>query len=210
MVKIFNRLFSKLPKAFISCKDLLKDNLMCPKCNKLQPFMQRTYFNVLSDDKVIDIDQKALRDNYIKLQDKYHPDKLAGQEDSEEVSAWLNKAYHTLKDPFQRYSYFLNLKGINIEEGDTICDSDFFLRVMETREEIEENAEIGNTVRLEQIKLDTENQVKELKKDIKSILQSETRWDMFSVVDKVKSLMVKWKYLDGIIAAINEELLNLL
>ena len=79
------------------------------------------------------------------LQRRLHPDKftLAGEEDQQlatECSSRVNEAYMTLKIPFHRASYLLQLhSGIDINEEATMSgNQELLLEVMEAREAIED------------------------------------------------------------------------
>lgn len=113
-----------------------------------------SYFDILSDHASYKLDEKELRRKYIEYQQQFHPDSLIKQRKeltekelkfAEEFSQWLNKAYHTLKDPLQRAQYILEWLGSGIKEDDRLNgsaeDQEFLMEIMELREIIEDAKE---------------------------------------------------------------------
>jgi len=92
------------------------------------------------------IDAKALRNEFLQLQSKTHPDKFPQQQkrQAEGASALLNEAYRTLLDPLLRAQYLLSLRGIDVEDeaakmgGAGEQDVEFLQEVMEVNEAVEE------------------------------------------------------------------------
>lgn len=112
------------------------------------------------DQPTFDIDLKAMRRQFLMLQQKAHPDSfsqapkvgcgwnqhgcdlmrlLQRELDYAQLqSSVINKAYHTLKDPLSRAQYLLKEQGIQVNEGDSLSDPELLMEVMEFREELEE------------------------------------------------------------------------
>src|SRR2546423_11719572 len=79
------------------------------------------YFGVFGSARKLDIDVKALEQEFYKLSRKLHPDGFARapqaeQERALELSSRLNDAYRTLRDPIERTKYLLALEGVKLEE----------------------------------------------------------------------------------------------
>ncbi len=92
------------------------------------------------------IDNVCLDRAFLSLQKKLHPDKFASrgskhQEISGQVSAMVNMAYQTLKNPVKRVQYLLKLLGIGdiLEEGPSTIppQPDLLNEVFEVREKLE-------------------------------------------------------------------------
>ncbi|KAG8693463.1 hypothetical protein FRC09_010489 [Ceratobasidium sp. 395] len=73
-----------------------------------------------------------------------HPDAWSSKPEKEkaaaaEYSSLLNKAYETLRSPLKRVEYLLSLRGIELNETDSLNEDDIMLMndVMELREEVE-------------------------------------------------------------------------
>ncbi|GAN02645.1 co-chaperone Hsc20 [Mucor ambiguus] len=120
-------------------------------CKVIQPIpAQLNFFHLLQagkgdnkDQPTFDIDLKAMRRQFLMLQQKAHPDSFS-QAPKRELdyaqlqSSVINKAYHTLKDPLSRAQYLLKEQGIQVNEGDSLSDPELLMEVMEFREELEE------------------------------------------------------------------------
>jgi len=86
------------------------------------------------------IDTKALQREFFALQQKAHPDTAAHVRTAEgPSSAFINKAYSTLKDPLTRAQYLLSLNGIDVVDDEMlkVDEQELLMLVLETREEIE-------------------------------------------------------------------------
>ncbi|KFY74472.1 hypothetical protein V499_05502, partial [Pseudogymnoascus sp. VKM F-103] len=116
------------------------------------------------------IDLPSLRREYLRLQAAAHPDVHSGASKAraEAMSAVINDAYTTLKDPLRRAEYILSLHGIDTKKegekmggglglgveggiggGGGMEDMEFLDEVMEVREAVEgaEEGEMGELVR---------------------------------------------------------------
>ncbi len=99
------------------------------------------------------IDLVNLEVSYLAASKKYHPDfsnSAIFDANALKLSAMVNQAYSTLKDPFQRAEYLLKLEdGKNSEEIRTV-PPDILEEVMDIRFELESLAKSVET--LEQLK----------------------------------------------------------
>ncbi len=99
------------------------------------------------------IDLVNLEVSYLAASKKYHPDfsnSAIFEANALKLSAMVNQAYSTLKDPFQRAEYLLKLEdGKNSEEIRTV-PPDILEEVMDIRFELESQAKSVET--LEQLK----------------------------------------------------------
>lgn len=91
------------------------------------------------------IDLKALRREFLQLQQKAHPDLAPADKkrQAEALSSRINEAYKTLQNPLLRAQYLLSLRGIDVAEDETakVDDPELLMEVLETRETIEEAQE---------------------------------------------------------------------
>ncbi|KAG0319590.1 hypothetical protein BG000_003832, partial [Podila horticola] len=93
--------------------------LICPNptCKVVQTLAPgANYFEILgmSPDPTFDIDVRALRNKFFKIQQQIHPDSYSQNTNGDQVyaqqqSSLANKAYATLKDPLSRANYLLDL-----------------------------------------------------------------------------------------------------
>ena len=95
------------------------------------------------------IDLVNLEVSYLAASKKYHPDfsnSAIYDADALKLSAMVNQAYSTLKDPFQRAEYLLKLEdGKNSEEIRTV-PPDILEEVMDIRFELESQAKSVETL----------------------------------------------------------------
>lgn len=97
-----------------------------------------------------EIPLRALRAEFLTLQNQAHPDKYATgvpKQRAEALSALLNEAYRTLSDPLHRAQYLLRLQhDIDVTAEDSAAadkqalDPETLMAVMEVQERIEEVA----------------------------------------------------------------------
>lgn len=110
----------------------------------MQADLARNYFELFGLPVTFAIDTDDLAARYRTLQGNFHPDKFAHASDQErrlsvQLSAQLNEALQTLKDPVKRGRYLLQLKNIATdEETDTAMTPDFLMQQMELRERLED------------------------------------------------------------------------
>ncbi len=103
------------------------------------------YFELLSLKQDYKIDLIDLETKYLDASKKHHPDfsnSAIFDPEALKLSAQVNQAYSTLKDPFQRAEYLLKLEsGKNPEEIRTV-PSEILEEVMDIRFELESQANI--------------------------------------------------------------------
>lgn len=101
------------------------------------------YFTLLELPEQFSLADSDLRRNYFSAQRKYHPDNA--KNDSErlrfiQISADINAAYNTLKNPHLRLYYLLKLQGVDLlaENNNVNPPTHILLEAMELREEATE------------------------------------------------------------------------
>jgi molecular chaperone HscB len=90
-----------------------------------------------------------IEDNYLARSRELHPDRhqlgtTAEQRASLELSAGLNEAYTTLRDPFRRAEYLLGLEGGPSAAQFKEMSPAFLEEMLELRMEIEERRDAGD------------------------------------------------------------------
>jgi molecular chaperone HscB len=88
----------------------------------------------------LDLDEKALEEQFRALSRKWHPDRFARgtpqeRRQSLEQTTLLNDAYKTLRDPVRRAEHFLRLRGVTAEPK---MAPDFLEETLEDREKLME------------------------------------------------------------------------
>ncbi len=84
---------------------------------------KENYFELFAVPQAVEINEKSLHSNFLKLQQLVHPDKLSSKSEAErilaaELSAKLNRGYSVLIDDKKRAEYLLYLQGIIINQED--------------------------------------------------------------------------------------------
>lgn len=117
----------------------------------MQTDLNKNYFELFGLPVGYRVDPADLNSRYRELQRHAHPDRYVGAGDAErryalQLTAQLNAAWQTLKDPVQRGRYLLQLHGVDTgEETDTVMNSAFLVEQMELRERLEEAREKQDT-----------------------------------------------------------------
>jgi molecular chaperone HscB len=105
--------------------------------------MTRSHFELFGLPPAFGLDAAALEQSYRDLQAIVHPDRYAQAGDAErrasmQMTARVNEAYRTLKDPVQRAKHLLDLQGIDVAfETNTQMPTDFLMQQLEMREALE-------------------------------------------------------------------------
>jgi molecular chaperone HscB len=107
------------------------------------------------------LDAAELERQYLARSRAVHPDFHAAGASSDlaaslELSAALNEAYNTLRDPFTRAEYLLGLEGGPAASEHKNVPPEFLAEMLEFRERIEEARAGGNTCLAAVAELDTE------------------------------------------------------
>lgn len=109
----------------------------------MQVALDKNYFEIFGLPETFDVDLAAVKDSYHNLQQQLHPDRYASATDQEkrlsvQMTALVNEAYQTLKDPLSRGRYMLQLHGVDTnEEIDTAMEPAFLMQQMEMREALD-------------------------------------------------------------------------
>jgi molecular chaperone HscB len=110
----------------------------------------KNHFELFGLPVSFDVDADDLTLRYRELQRCVHPDKFANASDQErrlslQMTALVNEAFQTLKDPVRRGRYLLDLRGVDMgEETDTAMDPAFLMEQMELRENLDEIRQADN------------------------------------------------------------------
>ncbi|MDB5309697.1 MAG: hscB [Gemmataceae bacterium] len=109
-----------------------------------------TYFDRLGLPRRFAVDASALERQYLARSRAVHPDyhatgSAADLAASLELSAALNEAYNTLRDPFTRADYLLGLEGGPAAGEHKQVPQAFLAEMLEARERVEEVRAGGGT-----------------------------------------------------------------
>ena len=128
---------------------------------------QATPFALLALLPSYDIDTELLERHYLIMQKELHPDRFVNKspqeiETAEMMSAWVNRAYTTLKDPVLRAKSLLKIKGCVVDEGKVLQDAVLLEEALEWRQKLED---LESTKQQEQFKVDLQNAIKSCEHD---------------------------------------------
>jgi len=129
----------------------------------MQADLAKNYFGLFGLPSTFDLDATDLAARYRELQRRFHPDRFASASEPErrlslQLTAQVNAAFQTLKDPVARARYLLALQGVDTgEDTDTAMDPAFLMEQMELRESLAEAREAADRhARLESLRLRVE------------------------------------------------------
>lgn len=147
----------------------------------------------------LSVDTSGLSKQYFELQRKYHPDRFAQASDAEQeealqLSALVNKAFKTLKDPDAVIHYVLQLKGLLEEEEKYQLSPGFLMEVMELNEELEEGMTDALQSKIDQLKKDLYADVEAIITNYQEGVSSEKE------LLQVKEYYFKKKYIDRMVS----------
>jgi molecular chaperone HscB len=99
------------------------------------------YFDVFGLPKILGIDLAALEKKFHELSRKYHPDYFSTASPAEKtqavrMTALLNDAYRTLRQPVRRVEYLLTLNGLK-SDGSKVPQA-LLMEVFEINEQLED------------------------------------------------------------------------
>lgn len=94
----------------------------CIRCGKIQPPCESTYFAVFGLGERLELDLEDLEARYYERSRLVHPDRFMTKSPQErdhaaEQTERLNRAYRTLREPWARTRYLLELHGHSIAQG---------------------------------------------------------------------------------------------
>lgn len=129
--------------------------------------LQATPFALLALLPTYDLDKELLERHYLILQKELHPDRFVNKsaqeaQTAEMMSAWVNRAYTTLKDPVQRAQALLKIKGCLLDEEHASQDKDLLEEILEWRQRLED---IETTNQQEQFQADLEQAINACERD---------------------------------------------
>jgi len=139
------------PVMCTECSQPMESPVCCAGCGALNllPPSMFTYFELFSIEPSYDLDPAQLRRTYLALSRSIHPDVAGRSDDAKRVqslalSSGLNRAYETLRNPFDRAEYLLHLAGGPSAADDKSVPAELLGEIMMLREQIEEASDAGD------------------------------------------------------------------
>ncbi len=125
------------------CEQQPGSPLICQHCRTLCETEGVDHFALLGLRRRYDINLKHLHARFIELSRQVHPDYFVETDLGAKLlalrnSARLNRAYQTLKDPFDRAEYLLELAGGKSSATDRNVAPEILAEVVELREQVEQ------------------------------------------------------------------------
>jgi len=131
------------PSKCKECSRPLASPLLCQHCRRLVDVGATDHFALLGIDRDYDLSAEALSERFVSLSRQVHPDYFSERSGGQQRlamrnSARLNQAYRTLRDPFTRAEYLLELVGGPCSAEDRSVPGNLLDEAMHLREQIEE------------------------------------------------------------------------
>lgn len=133
------------PLRCTECENPMDSPIACSTCGALGQLPADTFdsFELFGIRREYDIDLKTLHHKYLCLSRVIHPDLASGEEghqraQSLSLSAELNRAYDTLREPVARAEYLLSLVGGPKSSENKTVPQELLSQVLVFREEIED------------------------------------------------------------------------
>ncbi|XP_077996342.1 iron-sulfur cluster co-chaperone protein HscB-like [Glandiceps talaboti] len=203
-----SRNYCSLTKVCWSChapvaEPTKKTSYFCNSCDSILPLGDDlTHFELMDCEPSFDVDIERLTQKYRDLQRQIHPDRFSVKTEEEQgysliVSSAVNKAYKTLLKPLSRGLYMLELKGMSIEEDDSVVDKEFLFEIMEMNEQIADTQNTKDLLQLEEV---NRGRLDQLVQSLSNAFRNDN-------YVKAKEILRKMKYFVNIEDKIKEKLM---
>jgi len=131
--------------------------VVCEQCRALYPPTEQVdYFELLGLPRRYEIDPAKLHREFLALNRRVHPDYFSSDDEDAQtaslrITAQINNAYETLRDPVQRAEYILQSCGGKAAGEDKSVPPNLLGTIMMLRDEIEEAREASDAAALEDL-----------------------------------------------------------
>jgi molecular chaperone HscB len=142
----------------------------------------KNHFELFGLPVAFGLDAGRLDRAYRDIQAEIHPDKFAhaGEAEKRVSMQWttrVNEAYQTLKKPFDRARYLLQLHGIDaMDPKNTVMPPDFLMQQMEWREALAEAGQSQDLGALQRLEKDLRAQAKALQGELARLIDEEKNY----------------------------------
>jgi molecular chaperone HscB len=163
----------------------------------------RNHFELFALPMAFAIDTDRLDQAYRGIQSEIHPDKFAhaGEAEQRVSMQWatrVNEAYQTLRKPFERARYLLELKGVDaMDAKNTAMPADFLMQQMEWREALMEAHDAQDLTALQTLESELKAQAKTLQAQLGLLL------DQHSNYVEAGNVLRKVRFMDKLLAEID-------
>ncbi len=131
------------------CRQAAGADSLCAECGRLQPLERDAdYFRIFRLERKLSLDAAALEPKFHEFARRFHPDHYRMGLPRERLIALenasrLNQAYRTLRDPFDRSAYLLELEEGRGLDGKDSPPQELFEEILEVQELLDEYAAVG-------------------------------------------------------------------
>jgi len=153
----------------------------------------RNHYELFAMPMTFAIDAERLDQAYRGMQAEIHPDKFAHAGEAEQRlsmqwSTRVNEAYQTLRKPFDRARYLLQLQGVDaMDAKNTSMPADFLLQQMEWREALMDAVENRDMTALQGLEKELQLQAKGLQSQLGHLLDEQKNFvEAGNVLRKVR------------------------
>lgn len=163
----------------------------------------RNHFDLFGLPMTFAIDADRLDQAYRGIQAEIHPDKFAHAGEAEQRlsmqwSTRVNEAYQTLRKPFERARYLLELNDIDaMDAKNTSMPADFLMQQMEWREALMEAREGRDIAALQALEKELKAQARSLQSQLGSLLDGQRDYV------EAGNVLRKVRFMDKLLAEID-------
>jgi len=163
----------------------------------------RNHFDLFALPMAFAIDADRLDQAYRGIQAEIHPDKFAHAGEAEQRlsmqwSTRVNEAYQTLRKPFERARYLLELNGVDaMDAKNTSMPADFLMQQMEWREALMEAREGRDLAALQALEKDMKAHALSLQTQLASLLDEQRNYV------EAGNVLRKVRFMDKLLAEID-------
>ena len=166
--------------------------------------LSRNHFELFGLPQCFALDLPALEQAYRDLQAESHPDRFAHAGDAEQRraaqwSARINEAYKSLKTPFSRACYLLELQGIHaMDPANTQMPPDFLMQQMAWREALGEAVSEQDEAALQHLESEAKTEAARSLEDIGALLDKRNDYPAAAEV------LRKYRFLEKFLSDIDD------
>lgn len=164
----------------------------------------RNHFELFGLTPAFTLERDSLEHAYRNIQAEIHPDRFAHAGEAEQRLAmqWtarVNEAYQTLRQPFERARYLLELKGVHaMDARNTAMPADFLMQQIELRERLDEARAAKDLTALQRMESDARAQVGRLERQLAELL------DERHAYTEAAEVLRKYRFMDKLLAEIEQ------
>lgn len=164
----------------------------------------RNHFELFGLTPAFTLEHDSLEHAYRNIQAEIHPDRFAHAGEAEQRLAmqWtarVNEAYQTLRQPFERARYLLELKGVHaMDTRNTAMPADFLMQQIELRERLDEARAAKDLTALQRMESDARAQVGRLERQLAELL------DERHAYTEAAEVLRKYRFMDKLLAEIEQ------